>query len=191
MTGDCPCARGWSATGDGTCVSSCQPGEYAVLGLAQSILRCVPCPVDTYSATNGTVVEIPALPADKQCTPCPPNSHTTATGGASSLQSCVCQGNFDANATSCQLCLADQYYDPIAHACTLCPGGTFAPAASIGLAACMCPRGQRAMRSTTNGLHCEPCPRGYYANGMGFSCTPCAPGLTTATTGSTSRLQCS
>jgi hypothetical protein len=177
----CPCARGWVRV-DGECVSSCARGEYAVLGAEQAIERCVPCPRDTYTATNSTVY-IPQLPLSRQCTACPTNSHTAGVGTAN-LQGCACQGA--QNGTSCQLCLANQYYDGAK--CAACPPGTSSAAASTSLDACMCPRGYRAMRTST--LRCEPCPLGFYSTGVGLSCAQCPGGSTTASVGATSRLAC-
>ena len=181
----CPCATGWVATNEG-CVSSCPPGSYAILGQQQSIERCVPCPIDTYADTNQTV-HIPMLPPERQCTPCPQNAHTVGVGSLS----CACIGQ--QNGSSCQLCAADQYFEPAARTCSACPSGTKSPASSIGISSCLCPLGSRAIRQilvTHQTLRCEPCPRAYFSSDLGSSCTPCPPGLSTPTIGSTSRLQC-
>jgi hypothetical protein len=177
----CPCARGWLRV-NGECISSCAPGEYAVLGAEQAIERCVPCPRDTYTGTNSTVY-IPQLPLARQCTACPTNSHTAGVGTAN-MQGCACKGA--QNGTTCQLCLANQYYDGAK--CAACPPGTSSAAASTSLDACMCPRGYRAMRTST--LRCEPCPLGFYSTGVGLSCAQCPSGSTTVSVGAISRLAC-
>ena len=187
----CPCAQGWKRGAGDSCVSSCRPGEYAVLGPSQSILRCVPCPPDTYTATNDTVY-IPLLPLGRQCAPCPPNRHT-AGAGTPSADGCTCLGVANTS-TTCQLCARNQYFEPSAAGCLGCPPGTASPTASVGLSACLCPQGYRAMllanTGAGGGLRCEPCPKGFYSNSASMSCTACAKGLTTLAPGATSRMQC-
>jgi hypothetical protein len=184
----CPCAQGWKkAPGDdSSCVSSCRPGEYAVLGPSQVILSCVPCPVDTYTATNDTVY-IPLLPLARQCTACPTNRHTNGAGTASA-DGCTCAG--ESSNSSCQLCGSNRYFEPDTARCAACPAGTSSPPASVGLNSCLCPQGYRATLGAGQQLECEACPRGFYSNTMGMSCTACAKGMTTAAAGATSRMQC-
>lgn len=180
----CPCATGWrkveaSSGHRAKCLSDCKLGEYALLGAQQALLRCEPCPLDTYADNTESV---------GACTPCPPGLRTPR-AGAVSRSSCQCIGTL-LNETTCRACADNEYFE--SGRCQACPAGTTAPPGStMGLASCLCPVGQRALYASAAGLlRCEPCPLGYFSRVAGSTCTPCPTGFTTAKTGCRTPLDC-
>ena len=216
MTTSCSCALGWrekivdsffnqetnTAITHLECESRCLPGQYAVLSEEDnSILRCVFCPENSYSPTT-QAIQIPGKPHSEQCIQCPPNFYTGGQEGITSIAGCKCNGDGPSavggnnNNTGCGSCDAGFYLEK--GVCIACPLKTTSNAGGVGIQACVCPPGNRAVRVAGNStaslqsfsLVCEPCPRGYFSHTLGSSCTQCGKDMTTMTVGATSLRDC-
>jgi hypothetical protein len=214
MTTSCTCALGWrekiveshfnqesnTAVKRIECESRCLPGQYAVLSAEDnSILRCVFCPENSYSSTT-QAIEIPGKPHREQCIQCPPNFYTGGKEGITSVAGCKCNGDgpsaVSGNNTGCGSCDAGFYLEK--GVCFACPSRTTSNAGGVGIQACVCPPGHRAVRvaaatantTQTQSLVCEPCPRGYFSHTLGSSCTQCGKDTTTLSVGATSLRDC-
>ena len=225
MITSCGCALGWrekivdsffnqqsnTAVQRIECESTCLPGQYAVLSQEDnSILKCVFCPENSYSSPTQTI-QVPGKPHHEQCIQCPPNFYTGGKEGITSIAGCKCNNNggdgpsaaVGSNNTGCGSCDAGFYLEK--GICMTCPSKTTSNAGAVGIQACMCPPGNRAVRvtiitgnattTTTTpfqyfSLVCEPCPRGYFSHTLGASCTQCGKDMTTMLAGATSLRDC-
>ena len=190
MTAPLPCpADTFQANSTSFMCDICPPG-YSTNGLtaqtqcalpncaAGSILNgtaCMPCPVDTFIATQGALA----------CLPCGPFTSTYGqTGMTACLQICT-YGQYVSNNT-CGSCSPGYYQNATntnTTSCTPCAGGSFS--ATSGAFTCLlCPAGTR---STAASSACTPCAPGTYGNTTGAAaCTPCPAGTTSTVTGATS-----
>jgi hypothetical protein len=192
----CICHTGHTRSSDGMCLA-CAAGTYKN---KTGDAPCTACGVDKYSVWLG------AVSADT-CSDCPTN--TLAAYASNELADCIClSGYIGNNGTACTSCPVGTYkenhgtgvcvpckvdtYSNVTAAnssdtCLSCPGNTFAVAASIDLANCICKTGYIG----NNGTACTACAAGTHKNTTGPGvCTYCDGGTYSTTTAANSSKTC-
>lgn len=205
---DCICNAGYTGPNGGAC-SACLPGTFKdSIGSA----LCADCPPNTYSTST-------AAQSQTTCASCGANSESPSGsdaaadcwcdagyGGSAGVCSACPAGTFHPNAVPvavCQPCPPNTFSTGTALTCTGCHAFSSSAEGSASRSACVCNAGFQR----TGPAECQACAPGSYAASANSSCVLCEAGSyawqvnstacescpahsSTATTGSTSQLQC-
>jgi hypothetical protein len=168
----CACQRGWMRVGT----------------------QCAPCPANGYCRPCGAMEKCPS--SRVIVTPCFAGAYSKE--GSVSINNCTCaEGSVVLRRANgdlyCSKLPPRAFFDARTGRAA-CEAGWTAEWDGLVLKACaLCPRGQFAPLSETQGLlSCRVCPRGFYTGTQDTigRCTPCGEGLTTAREGSVSIRDC-
>lgn len=143
------------------CVVTVVTGVVVLLPCADGELSCHRCPSGSFSRASGT------------CGRCPPNSTTLDSVNATAAVDCVCvRGHTDGALLACVACAAGTFKAAVGnHSCTACPEHTVSAGGGSSPDACVCGPG-------------------YFADGGGAGCVPCAPDTWKAGAGAGACLPC-
>lgn len=135
----------------------CPPGHF----LSRKLLRCRPCPYDTYQPNSN---------AEWECIKCPNGEQ--ARRGAERCTKCPDRQFLMGNMGECGSCKPGSVYDYTYRHCHYCSEGMFSNGTTSPTKCLPCPEGSKSSRGARN---CKKCPKGqalFHDN----NCGKCPPG---------------